>query len=491
MKEVKVLAKDGQELMPTTIEKANKLISKGEAEIVETSPMTIRILKNTKRYKQETLGDSYDLPITYEEKIPIGVTYINEEVDLYWSLKKYSEEHWNVVYSNTVLVADDDLNPSFFIHNTIASLNYTPNISMIYTSKLNGSKYAFARNVRGSAGNDVSIADTSERVKRLMMDRFKLLEQHQVNRIELLNGTVLTNYKMFNREWNWDALFTVVDNTDAPEKAFGKMGTVWHNRNYYTITIKEMYEKLNNGEIKYFTLATPVKGVPRHIFKFDIEKTEGEYAPHKVILIIDDLDEIMLCDNYKAVHTVKDSLSAIARLGRAAGVYLILKCQRASGSTVSTDLLNNCLIKIRTGNSYVGQDIFMFDKELPPLKDNRAYVQFYGREVYEIQSYNPHNIEPWDDVFDITKTSIAEIQANTGYAKDFDLTVKPSKELLDKIEESKKEYAKFVEETEYVYLSKGEVKDRLLKKINSLEKEISSIKEDIDMLFSELDNIIE
>ena len=50
---VKVLAKDGQELMPTTIEKANKLIAKGEAEIVENSPLVIKILKATKRYKQD------------------------------------------------------------------------------------------------------------------------------------------------------------------------------------------------------------------------------------------------------------------------------------------------------------------------------------------------------------------------------------------------------------------------------------------------------
>ena len=46
----------------------------------------------------------------------------------------------------------------------------------------------------------------------------------------------------------------------------------------------------------------------------------------------------MTSDDYKSVDIVKQALGSIARLGRAAAVHLALACQRASGSTISTDL---------------------------------------------------------------------------------------------------------------------------------------------------------
>lgn len=52
----------------------------------------------------------------------------------------------------------------------------------------------------------------------------------------------------------------------------------------------------------------------------------------------------MTSDDYKSVDTVKSALGSIARLGRAAAVHLALACQRASGSTISTDLKNNIQI---------------------------------------------------------------------------------------------------------------------------------------------------
>lgn len=63
-------------------------------------------------------------------------------------------------------------------------------------------------------------------------------------------------------------------------------------------------------------------------------------------------NELMTSDDYKSVDTVKQALGSIARLGRAAAVHLALACQRASGSTISTDLKNNIqifLIKYKRG----------------------------------------------------------------------------------------------------------------------------------------------
>ena len=200
---VQVLAKDGQKLMPTTIEKANKLIARGEAELLEESPMTIRMLKNTKRYKQETLGGSYELEKTNDYIIPIGkADDVGEAVDVKWSLNMSREKEPYIAQTSTMLIAG---NGSYskrdeYVHNIIASLNYTPNLSVVYTNRLNGRKYSMARNVRGSAGNDESIARTAEMLHKVLTDRFKLMEKYQIRDIMLLRGQHLTKYEIFDKE---------------------------------------------------------------------------------------------------------------------------------------------------------------------------------------------------------------------------------------------------------------------------------------------------
>ena len=75
----------------------------------------------------------------------------------------------------------------------------------------------------------------------------------------------------------------------------------------------------------------------------------------------------MTSEDYKSVDTVKGALGSIARLGRAAGVHLALACQRASGSTISTDLKNNIQMSCLLGGFDDGSSNLMFEKDISQL----------------------------------------------------------------------------------------------------------------------------
>ena len=103
----------------------------------------------------------------------------------------------------------------------------------------------------------------------------------------------------------------------------------------------------------------------------------------------------MNSDDYKSVDTVKQALGSIARLGRAAAVHLALACQRASGSTVSTDLKNNIQMSVLLGAFESGASTLMFEKDIsnlakPEIK-GRGFVGT-GNDVIETQTYftQPH-----------------------------------------------------------------------------------------------------
>ena len=71
----------------------------------------------------------------------------------------------------------------------------------------------------------------------------------------------------------------------------------------------------------------------------------------------------MTSDDYKSVDQIKYCLGSIARLGRAAACHLALACQRASGNTISSDLMNNIQQAILLGDFDAGASQLVFDKD--------------------------------------------------------------------------------------------------------------------------------
>lgn len=135
--------------------------------------------------------------------------------------------------------------------------------------------------------------------------------------------------------------------------------------------------------------------------KGDITKTTGVFQPKALIFMVDELNELVNSDDYKSVSTVKDGLGSIARLGRAAGVHLVLACQRASSNTINADLKNNIQLCSLLGGFDAGASSLMFDTDIshmakPQIK-GRGFTKS-GNDLIEYQSYyaEPEDILVFD-----------------------------------------------------------------------------------------------
>lgn len=305
MKEVKVLAKDGQKLMSTDLERANKLIAKGEAEIVEASPLTIKMLKGTKRYMQEILKEHY----SYEESknpftIPLGKMNVNdEEKDFVWNLSLSDDTNFKSV-SLLVSAKSDNDRRTLVDHVINHTFNNSKNIELIFCDVNN--EYNYLKNSAGCTyiGSDIKdIADMLETVQTRMMKLFKHMEENQVN---------------------------------------------------------------NVNKIPNFT-------------------------PKDIILCISDMNSLMMSDDYVAVEKIKRVIDSIARLGRAAGINLLLLTQRLTSASISNDLMCNIMLRLVLGEFDASVSYTMFEKDISDEIKlgtvGRGFVQYNFRDIYEVQLF--------------------------------------------------------------------------------------------------------
>ena len=343
MKEVKVLAKDGQKLMSTDLERANKLIAKGEAEIVEASPLTIKMLKGTKRYMQEILKEHY----SYEESknpltIPLGKMNVNdEEKDFVWNLSSSEESENHSVALLSIIPPFYSDTKKLFIENIVKHVeNNSDDIDLILCDvgekykHLDSDKYVYV-----PCNEDISaVADVCEIVQSLMMKRFKLMEEKLVNNITKVNGKA-TGYEIDGKVYQMDKIHINLDD-----------------------------DLVNN-----------------------VKEVEVDYKSKNILLIISDMNELMNSADYKSVEKIKSALGSIVRLGRAAGINVLIMAQRMSAGVINSDLNYNIQFRFLIGAFDSGTSLAMFEKDIsdeakPEIK-GRGFAQSNFRDIYEIQLF--------------------------------------------------------------------------------------------------------
>lgn len=163
----------------------------------------------------------------------------------------------------------------------------------------------------------------------------------------------------------------------------------------------------------------------------------------------------MTSDDYKSVDIVKQALGSIARLGRAAAVHLALACQRASGSTISTDLKNNIQMSVLLGGFDDGASQLMFEKDIsqlakPQIK-GRGFIGS-GNEIIETQTYYTQPENDWmfdeDQKLSYNNPVFVELckrqgknfdELNTGWVPQHKIGEEPEEE-EDEIEEEEDEF---------------------------------------------------
>lgn len=228
------------------------------------------------------------------------------------------------------------------------------------------------------------------------------MEENQTNNIYKLKNLEVDYFEVFGRKYQFDEMFELkTDIIEAEEgRDYSKLMVDYPDgRKPRIISIKEIYEGLENDTFHNPQLPE-VKGYNSYIKKGDITKTRGIFKPKILLFLVDEMNELMTSDDYKSVETIKQNMGSIARLGRAAGVHLALAMQRASGGTVSTDLMNNIQQSILLGAFDSGSSTNLFEKDIsnlskPDIK-GRAFMQVGKKDIFEVQTYWIEPEDSWE-----------------------------------------------------------------------------------------------
>ena len=259
------------------------------------------------------------------------------------------------------------------------------------------------KGVKGVALDVPTAAATVSNFQQQMMRRFKFMEDMQVNNIYKIKNQEVNYYTVFGKTVQFDEMYELTIDLDKKmdKRQYEKLLQIYGDgRQPLIITIEEIYEGMQSGRWEGLHPQLPVvKGYNTYLDRDTIEKTKGIFTPKALLFLADELNELMTSDDYKSVDTVKSSLGSIARLGRAAGVHLALACQRASGSTISTDLKNNIQMACLLGGFDDGASQLMFEKDIsnlakPEIK-GRGFIQS-GNEIIETQTYYTQPDLDWE-----------------------------------------------------------------------------------------------
>ena len=122
-------------------------------------------------------------------------------------------------------------------------------------------------------------------------------------------------------------------------------------------------------------------------------KNNGMQTIHKIVIVIDEASELMT----RAKKEVEDTLSSLARIGRAAGVHLIFATQSPTKDVITSEIQNNLNTKIAFAVSdYVhSQVIFKTAGAEKLLGKGDMFLKGSGGELTRIQcSYvDPEEIQ--------------------------------------------------------------------------------------------------
>jgi hypothetical protein len=254
-------------------------------------------------------------------------------------------------------------------------------------------EFNLLRGVRGIKGIALDVqtsAATIQAFQQVMMQRFKFMEDAQVNNIYNIENKEVDYYELWDQKFQFDEIFELTVDLDERDKNYNKLLLIYPEKRIPKIlTIEEIYKGLQKDEFKNPQLPE-IKGYNSYIAKNSIRKTRGIFIPKVLLLLADELNELMNSDDYRAVDTIKQCFGSIARLGRAAATHLALACQRASGGTISSDLKNNIQMSILLGAFDSGASTLMFEKDItdlakPEIK-GRGFLQS-GNEIIETQTY--------------------------------------------------------------------------------------------------------
>ena len=327
--------------------------------------------------------------------IPLGVTINNKKEQIIgWYLNDQNivDEAYPTLPSTSLVIAGGTGSGKTIMERSIISHinDYSDYFQLVLSDPRKVDFFDLMSNNNCRITDTASTASAAESIQKVMMRRFKLMEKYQVNNIhKLVEKQAEVDYYTIKGigTFQFDEIIPLTIALDALDTKDNKLSKIYTDgKRPVALSADDIYNQLKNGEIKDVTIQN------RTITEKDIKVSKNAFVPRDIVFMIDDLATIMTdANDYRSVDIVKQALGSIARLGRAAGTHLVLCCQRASGSIISTDLMNNISMSVLLGGFDDAASYLMFNQDI----SNRCRPEIRGRgfigsgnEIIETQIFS-------------------------------------------------------------------------------------------------------
>lgn len=301
--------------------------------------------------------------------IPLGIC-LNEKgkkqvIGWYLNDQNYVEDAYNSIPSTSILISGGTGSGKSVVEKGIIShiFDYPTKFQLIGVD-VKRIEFLDQKEKFNSVLLDISTtADAIALVQSIMMERFKLMEKYNVNNVYKLDNihaeVPYYEIKNTNELYQFDKIFNVDEDLDKNNKNYQKLLIQFpYGKRPITLTIEQIYNKLQDGSLKKVSINDKI------VTKDDIACTTGMFKANAIVFMVDELDELLQSDDYKSIDAIRQSFGSISRLGRAAGIHLVLSCRRASGSLISTELRNNIQMSMLLGGFDDGSSQVVFGKDV-------------------------------------------------------------------------------------------------------------------------------
>lgn len=225
------------------------------------------------------------------------------------------------------------------------------------------------------------IADALLTLQRLMMNRFRLMEKAKVSNYFKISGRKVPYYTFNGETYQFDKLFEVESYLENQKNMCPD------EKHIDMMTIEDIYKTLRDKP----EMSLTVNG--QKLGRLDIEETTGILIPQDITMFLPNFQFLMDCEDYTSVDKIKYNLSSIMRLGKAAGISIVLGVNKLSSKAIPSDLLDNIQTIIVLGDFDQITSIRAFGRDL----SDESRPDIRGRGIIRVYSHI-HAIQIFDKI---------------------------------------------------------------------------------------------
>lgn len=149
------------------------------------------------------------------------------------------------------------------------------------------------KGVKGVALDVPTAAATVANFQKVMMQRFRFMEEMQVNNIYKIKDKEVNYFNVFEKTVQFDEMFELTVDLDESDRNYNKLKAIYpEGRQPMILTIQEIYDGMQEGKWDSRNPQLPeVKGFNSYIDKNSIRMTKGIYTPKILLFLADELNE--------------------------------------------------------------------------------------------------------------------------------------------------------------------------------------------------------